>query len=188
HALSDHRQRCLEAGMDDFISKPYGERELAAVVDHWLGLDQAALESLPLPRPQEGTTPFDHSAIDSLRRLGESTGQHLIRELVVSFSRRSREGARTLREAGEAGDAATLERLAHSLRGIAAQLGAAALAATLEDIETLAEAGELAKCRTLLDRFDEELPRAISWLEGEAGLDKSIEMSLVDSAGSQLQP
>ena len=176
HALSDHRQRCLDAGMDDFISKPYGDRELAAVIDHWLGLDLEGADPLLGglgPEPAGGPAlqigkDFDDAALASLRKLEETTGQPLIRGLVESFSRRSSSGLEAIRESLGRGDGDAVQSLAHGLRGASAQLGATRLAEGLRAIEELATEGKLERCRRHLDELEQVLPAILRRLEMEA--------------------
>ncbi len=176
HALSGHRQECLDAGMDDFISKPYGERELAAVIDHWLGLapeedasflGNSHFEAAAQP-PEEIEKDFDDTAMASLRELERTSGKVLIKHLVESFTRRARKGLTTLQETLNRGECAEAQALAHGLRGASAQLGAVRLAESLRRIEEHAAAGKVEESLKHLGDFEQALPAMLRRLRREA--------------------
>jgi two-component system sensor histidine kinase/response regulator len=128
HATTGDRERCLEAGMDDYLTKPVDPRLLARKLQHWLSEAPApATEPAPLCAAAE---PFDAAAL-SERFLGNRTLFAKGRNMFLQ---------RTLPELREMADAAgcddvALRRLAHKIRGSAATIGACALAQRCADIE-----------------------------------------------------
>ncbi len=135
NVLKGERDRCLGAGMDDFLPKPVRVPELSAALERWVpGLTAAA------PRNVAPASSLERVA--ALREmLGAEWG-----ETVRVFESHARETVGQLRSAAAAGDRAELRRLAHLLRGGASMMGATSvevLAAGIErDIEQGSEDAE----------------------------------------------
>jgi PAS domain S-box-containing protein len=138
NAMEQDRQDCLDAGMDDYIPKPLDQRALAATLSPWLanrpagvppaGSEDAALEEnkmAPLPA-------VDRDAYNALRdMLGEEDFSAVIEAFIQSVSSILDE----MGQAQEAGDMTTLERLAHSTKSAAANVGAKTLSALARQTE-----------------------------------------------------
>lgn len=169
HAMRGDRERCLEAGMNDYISKPIESHLLIRRVEQ--GLTNATRSSLEtadkvVPAPSIHTaateeTPVSDSMIDrkgALDRLGGDL--QLLKEMAAFFVQDSPELLETIQRE-KVGEEAT--RAAHSLRGLASNFGAEQImesAMRLESTATSAEGRERA-----LAQLEADLPKLIDELQ-----------------------
>ncbi|HVE53177.1 MAG TPA: Hpt domain-containing protein, partial [Ramlibacter sp.] len=134
-ATSGDRDRCLAAGMNDYLTKPVEMAVLADKIHRWLS-EAPAAEAPAAAAVQEEAKPalpdFEPNAIEE-RFYGEVELFQQAREI---FVRQTREG---LLAARDTSDGQELRRLAHRIRGSAATLGAARLAAVCHRLEEQAE-------------------------------------------------
>jgi signal transduction histidine kinase/CheY-like chemotaxis protein/HPt (histidine-containing phosphotransfer) domain-containing protein len=152
YSLPGDRERCLAAGMDDYISKPFDIPTLEAVVRRWV-----PGRPPPVSGP-DAEPPEKHAAVVTLdgarlaliaRHLGGDGRQNLVETFVESAS----SGLAELESAERSGDLGELRRLAHRLGGAAATLGAermAALCMSLDRHEAEWPASELREEMALL--------------------------------------
>ncbi len=133
NAMAEDRKRCLDAGMDDFISKPFDRADLAEIVTRWLAGDNTHAQSAPAR--QEGG---EGTSTDKIRQMEELLGKEF-----PGFLAASRKTITTLSEgmgpALAAGDVRELRRLAHSLKSTARNVGANKLAELAEKLERKAD-------------------------------------------------
>jgi two-component system, sensor histidine kinase len=147
-AMDGVREKCLAAGMDDFLGKPYRVEDLTAKVDLWVSLGPAAPESRSGGRLDERLT--------ALQRLGESHGEAVLAQVVEAFlDQGARDLAAMAQALGEA-DGEAIAAAAHFLGGSSGILGAAELAACCAELETLARQGDLAACGPRLQAVERE--------------------------------
>lgn len=126
-AMAGDRERCLAAGMDDYVVKP--------VTLHVL--KQALERCHPLAAP----TLLDRSALEHLR---EDLGEDAVREVIAIFLERTPSMLAALRDAAERGDAVALRAAAHTIKGTSATLGALALSEQCAELERRSRAGDIA--------------------------------------------
>ena len=156
-ALVADRERCLAAGMDDYLAKPVNPAELGQALDRWV---HAAPRS-PVRPPQPA--PADDDPIG--RRLDELAGdgtdgeRDLVHRLVTSFLHRAPQHLAALHEAAERGDVAAFEDQVHILRGAAGNIGADPAARTCGQLEDRARDGLLPPAAELA-RLGEQLQSA----------------------------
>ena len=114
-------QRCLDAGMDDFLGKPVLRSALAEVLARWTTSSPVTgLTSTVRPAPHHGEV-LDAEVLAELRRLDSHGGN--IGEVARLFARTADERVGHLQSAVDARDGTTLRQVAHSLRGSSATLG-----------------------------------------------------------------
>jgi PAS domain S-box-containing protein len=138
HAMKADRERCLEAGMDDYVAKPIQPAELAAAIDR-LVLAAGATAG-PAPAAEEEPTVNRAAALE---RVGGDVG--LLGELAELFLRDCPQQLAEVRAAVVRGDVPAVRRLAHTLKGAAGTLGAAAAADAALRLETMARNNDLAE-------------------------------------------
>ncbi len=163
HAMRGDREKCLEAGMDDYIPKPVTPQVLATVLDKWLAPKAASpeapahgAEASEAGAEGESADPgFDPSVL--LRRL--MGDEELTRGVLEEFGNRIPSEIATLEDHLTAGDAPTVERLAHTVRGAAANLGAPAVVELALEMETAAGAGDLESVRARLPDLKANIDR-----------------------------
>jgi CheY-like chemotaxis protein/HPt (histidine-containing phosphotransfer) domain-containing protein len=161
HAMKGDRERCLQAGMDDYVSKPVKPSDLYAALERAVPRAGAPggtrePEAAGAPPAVEGAPPvFDREQL--LERLeGDAT---LLEEIVSLYRETCPVLVADLRQAGAARDAEALYRAAHALKGMVAQFGAPAATAALVTIETLGREGDLAGADALIATVLEEIER-----------------------------
>jgi PAS domain S-box-containing protein len=154
-AMAGDRERCLAAGMDDYLSKPICPERVVQALAKWLP---------PARTTTEPEAAFD--ATDLLRRL--MGNKALAEKLVHAFLQDAPSHLSHLRSHLEAGDADGARRDAHTLKGAAANVSAVGLRAAALQTEQAARAGELENVRELLPRLEEQLERLRAALADDA--------------------
>ncbi|MBF0427107.1 MAG: response regulator, partial [Magnetococcales bacterium] len=140
NTMSGDRERCLQAGMQDHIAKPIDPDTLFATLVRWIKPAAGAdMESTAAARPAtmaSGQPVPAIAGIDvhaALHRLGGNVASYL---KILSRFRLSQGGAVTsVRAALAAGDRPTAERVAHTLKGVAATIGAETLRKVAGELE-----------------------------------------------------
>jgi signal transduction histidine kinase/HPt (histidine-containing phosphotransfer) domain-containing protein len=170
-AMQGTRERCLEAGMDDYISKPVDVAELARLLDHWkgfaTGIAHAGGELGELAvAPVEGGDLLDRNILQGLRDLGGAGDDSFLGGLIELFLRETPERMGLLRDALQCGDSEGVRTISHKLNGGAAILGARRLASHLGELEELTLEGTLDGAADILARIEEELPLVLEALRG----------------------
>jgi len=147
HALPDERERCLAAGMNDHVAKPIDPNRLFEALGRWTHAVAAAEAAAP-DTPMPAVDGLDTEA--ALRRMGGN--QALYRRLLHQFGESQARVPATLRELIAQGQLAEAERLAHTSCGLAANIGAGALATAASAIEAALRAGKVEAAA--IDPFD----------------------------------
>lgn len=151
HALSGDRQRCLEAGMNDYLTKPIDPARLLASLGQWItpaaeaGRNMAAFAGAaapgsPAPR-DDAAAVSGLDAAKALERLGGNGP--LLASIAAEFVRDYATSGRTLARRLAAGDLDGARRLAHTVKGVAGNIAAEALADAARKLEVTLGAGEL---------------------------------------------
>jgi PAS domain S-box-containing protein len=162
--LLGDRERCLAAGMDDHIAKPVDVAELYRKLVTWIGLEAPSIavpSSASMPSPMPGAL-IDQAG--ALRRLGGNTAMyHRLRD---RFRLGQADAPRQIRAALAAGQRQDARRLAHTLKGLAGNLGAGTLAEQARELEyALAGNAEAGQLDASLERLERELAAVLDWIE-----------------------
>ena len=120
HAFAEDRERCLRAGMDDYLGKPIRREDLDPVLERWLGAPVAVIDGV-----------VDSGRADRLNRT--SPGMH--ERLMEVFARTTPPLLEALRAAVERGEDDARRKLAHRLRGSSDAVGARRLSALAWQLE-----------------------------------------------------
>ena len=164
NALQGDREACLAAGMDDYLSKPFTQQQLAAVMSRWVSLpllagrdhgDEPAVEiapATPLPenriapppppapaRPR--ADPLNRAALEHIRALSRDDGDALVHKVIAAYVGEAPRQLHALRQALGDGDADSVRRVAHSLKSASANIGATHLASLCRELEQLGRSG-----------------------------------------------
>jgi len=169
-AMEGDREACLDAGMDDYITKPVREAAVASVLEQWVALaapngDESDQE---LMSPDDGLpAPLDLSQIEQLRSLDEEDGS-LLGEIIDQYLTQTVEGREELVRQMESGDTQALEHAAHTIRGASANVGATVLVSICAEMEAQGRFEDLDGITELMERFDQEFVRVRDALNGLA--------------------
>jgi two-component system, sensor histidine kinase and response regulator len=168
-AMEGDREACMAAGMDDFISKPVRLEAVAEVLARWITRsesdeDPGAEAATDAGEGAPGNDPLDRSQIDLLLDLDDGEGRALI-EIAEEYIAHSKRVWVELRRTLSAGDVATLERSAHTLKGASANVGASTLAQLCGALESHARMEQLDEVSGLMDQCDAEFARVQDALE-----------------------
>jgi HPt (histidine-containing phosphotransfer) domain-containing protein len=157
-AMSGDREKCMKAGMDDYLSKPVEPDELARVLDKWLcgSPPEESIEAPALPEtPPCASDVYNHAEL--VRRL---MGSKVLAESAVNaFLDAAPSQLLNLRRQLDRQDAQAVRREAHALKGAAATISAPVLREFALKAEQAAAAGEWTRIEELLPRMEDQLVR-----------------------------
>jgi signal transduction histidine kinase/DNA-binding response OmpR family regulator len=163
HAMSGDRQRFLDAGMDDYLTKPIEEGELVRALSRWL---PHSAQTRATPTRGAAALP-DIAGVDVPTALNRVNGKReLLWRLLADFRTRNASAAEQLRRLFDESDFSAARDLAHTIKGAAATLAAQRIAAAAATIESAA------RTTTLPQAAIEELAAALAEL-GNAQLPAS---------------
>jgi CheY-like chemotaxis protein len=164
HAMDSERQRCLDIGMNDFVTKPIDPDGLRDILIRWrptqATLAQAKkLESAPMSSADGLPDLPGIDKADGLRRMMNKPA--LYEKVLRDFHARFMAEPEAIRDAMQAGDYATAERRAHSTKGLAGTIGAQGLQNASKELELALRQGE-ALPDGIFQRFESELNAVIA--------------------------
>jgi PAS domain S-box-containing protein len=126
HALVEERQRCLDAGMNDHVSKPIDPDALFATLARWAKPRNAYSAEIPPKQisSANGIVIPEITGINSADGLKRVAGnRQLYRDLLAQFAERQSDAPAQISNALESGDRKLAERIAHTVKGVAGNIG-----------------------------------------------------------------
>jgi len=147
NAMQGDREKCLEAGMDDYVAKPVKRDSLSAALSRWLTGRLSPESSMRESDKGVGDELLDMAAFEQLRELfdGDPT------PVIESYFQDSADQLDVMANAIAQTDLAVLDRSAHSLKASSRSVGALVVARIAADIETLArDSGSLEDAKALV--------------------------------------
>jgi HPt (histidine-containing phosphotransfer) domain-containing protein len=175
HALEGEREKCLAAGMDDYISKPVKLETLRQTIGSWVARLEPDDEEEPenvgpesintaaaASASEDHEPPVDASVLNSFRDLQQPNQPDLITELIDLFLSDAGWRIPALKKAFEDKDQRTLRDQAHSLKGSSANIGARRLTEISKTIEEVPFDGALIE--TLIVQLEDEFETAARYL------------------------
>ena len=134
NAMTGDREKCLDAGMNDHVPKPFDPLELYTTLACWLGRPAPYFLNV---KPPVGSPSLCVDGIDTVTGLSRVRGNlDLYVSLLDSFRTKNGEITATLDQAIDEGEFDQVRQLAHGIKGVAANLGADDLASTAADLES----------------------------------------------------
>ena len=168
-AIEGDREKCLAAGMDDYIPKPFTAQQMHSALAAWLKpaapnagpgkhdqLTVVGPAALPTPAPE----PIDETVLNSLAQLQREGRPDIVNRVITLFLESAPALLKELHEGAETGDANRLGRASHALKSCAANVGAAAFSARCDELEALARAGQVPDASARVRGIVEDYRRA----------------------------
>jgi len=146
NAMEGDRERCLEAGMDDYLSKPFKPLQLYAMLARWLPSAASVVEAPPanpIVQQVNAATTLEIGALEQIRTLGGGDADRLLDKIVRLYCESVPPMLTSMQEAASKGDHVALQRAAHALKSSSQNVGAARFAQLCRDLETAARSGTI---------------------------------------------
>jgi PAS domain S-box-containing protein len=138
HALVEEHQRCLDAGMNDHVSKPIDPEALFSTLLRWVKPRQAQAVVLQAVAPKAA----DEVILPEIAGINQADGlkrvvgnKRLYRDLLAQFAAKQDDAATRISAAIESGDLKLAERIAHTVKGVAGNMGIGQVFAAAEKLE-----------------------------------------------------
>ncbi|MEQ1557468.1 MAG: EAL domain-containing protein [Methyloglobulus sp.] len=164
--------QCIDSGMDDYISKPYSQKQLQEMLVKWLPDNLKVLvkqvpASISAKKTQDALNVIDQAALENLRPLATSTGDNLLQKAIGLFLDTADQEMDLLQKAVHDKNAAELASIAHKVKSSYANLGAKTLANNAAALETIGRQGHTQGAESILHTMVNQLPIVMEALRKE---------------------
>jgi two-component system, sensor histidine kinase and response regulator len=150
NVMEGDRERCLAAGMDDFLSKPFSQQQLAALLKRWL-----ALHVLPESELREGALlPLIDPAV--LRNIAALARPALLDSMIDLYIQHSPPLITAIEQAAASGQVEALQVALHTFKSSTANLGGLRLATLTKECELMAREAGIAKAAASVQKIRRE--------------------------------
>ncbi len=164
---------CGEAGMDGYLSKPFSQAKLSALLSQWLTPTAEASSSTAEQSPHDVLEKrLDTDVLAQLRQLSSTTGRDILGKSVRFFLQQTPEDIIRLHQSVAQNDYESVRTIAHSLKSSSANLGAMTLSQLFQRLEDRAHDECAEVISELLPAIDALLPEVLYELRQEIDIDK----------------
>ena len=158
-AMQGDREMCLEAGMDDYISKPVSFDTLQRIIERWGNLPKGIEIQ---PATTELNTDFDDQALQEIEKVSLNLPQRMIH---IFLNEECPVLLEKLHQAILDQDASQIEYVAHTLKGSSRMLGAKAFSEICFGLEVAGRNHQLEGSDRLVTEIDQSFPSVVAYLE-----------------------
>lgn len=181
YSTEEDREKCLRAGMDDYLSKPFSIARIRSVLDRWLfvrpeenrepeGVRDSACNGM-----QNGTAggvnrqgeplPIDRNSLDMIASLQPPGSENILGKVISVYLDSSQTLMESVRGAVEKGDFDGLHRAVHTLKSSSAYLGALVFSGMCKELEMMGRDKRLEGAQDRLSALEQEYARVREFLE-----------------------
>jgi CheY-like chemotaxis protein len=170
NALQGDREKCLEAGMDDYVSKPLKQDVLRRTLQKWVvtilqfAESGAAGEKTGSVAPQSPDAILDKARFDELAGIGVNTQPPLVERIIQRYVEDAGPRLAKMRQCVAEADFKTLGFTAHKLRGSSAQLGVVIVAKVCQQLEFQTFGDSISEAARLVDSLEQAIQEAVKEL------------------------